>query len=102
MPDLTTHPFAFCTNLTKTHEVAGSKGKVYFVSNPRYAPDWQCTCPSFKFSKADQFGAKSYCKHIKMVLAKCTWDQFLDGGEPTEDGKCPHCGEPVEYQMVAV
>jgi hypothetical protein len=30
------------------------------------------------------------------------WDQFIDGGEPTEDGKCPCCGEPVEYQLHGV
>ena len=102
MPDFNTVTYARCSNLSKTPEVAGSKGKVYFVSNPRYAPDWQCTCPSFKFKKADKFGAKPYCKHIKMVLAKCTWDQFLDAGEPTEDDKCPCCGEPVEYYRAAV
>lgn len=102
MPDLTYHSFAHCSNLTKTHEVKGSRGKIYLVSNPKNAPDWQCTCPSFKFSKEQKFGSKPYCKHIKLVLSKCTWNQFIDGGEPTEDGKCPHCGEPVEYQTYGV
>lgn len=39
----------------ETHQVAGSKGAVYTVTNDRGL--WTCTCPASKWQKGD-------CKHI--------------------------------------
>ena len=102
MPDLTYHPYAQCQAPFKTYEVQGSKGKTYQVQLLERLGVWTCTCPAFKFQKGDLWDKKP-CKHIKSVEPHiCKWHQFHDDGEPTEDGKCPKCGEAVEYRMVGV
>ena len=42
----------------ETHQVAGSKGAVYTVTNDRGS--WTCTCPASKWQRGD-------CKHIKQL-----------------------------------
>jgi len=102
MPDLTYHPYAQCQAPFKTYEVQGSKGKAYKVQLLERLGVWTCTCPAFFYQKGEDYD-KSPCKHIKSVEPHiCQWHQFHDGGEPTPDGKCPKCGEAVEYRMVGV
>ena len=45
----------------ETHQVPGSKGAVYTVTNDKGS--WTCTCPSAKWQKAE-------CKHIVKLKAE--------------------------------
>ena len=94
MPDLTPINIAYCP--TKPVRVQGSRSKVYIVDKGRtqnYDYDWRCTCPAFKYSP------HKHCKHIKKVLKDlpCEWNEFYSPEPYNNDGKCPCCGEKVEY-----
>ena len=104
MPDLSIEYFYHCESAESySTQVEGSKGKKYTVSYGHavrgpYQYDYTCTCDSFKFSKGKP------CKHIEQVQqsgTRCNWQQFLDGGQPSEkDGQkcCPRCGSAVHVQ----
>jgi hypothetical protein len=100
MPDLTIIHRAHCTAHQKTFKVQGSKGQTYEI-NWDYRDDlgyiWTCTCSAFKYGRGKP------CKHIKaLVPTICQWNEFIDGGSVTEDGKCPQCGHGVVYQAYGV
>ena len=82
--------------------VDGSNGKKYKVTferqfgNRDYDYDYECTCPAFKYKPG-------YCKHIKAVKdERCGWSRQWDGGNSTDDNKCPKCGGDVEGVLIAV
>ena len=101
MPDLTIEHVCTCpSNLhwhTKIKDYDVTYGDLHVPGD--YQMGWTCTCPHFKFRKQE-------CKHIaEAKLLRCGWgeDAFCGGRpEPTKDGKCPDCGEPVEVIKIGV
>jgi hypothetical protein len=112
MPDFTLINVEACqSTLTWSRDVKGSKGATYIVrydavshNNPNVQRDYSCTCMSYVFKRPD------YCKHIKAVMdERCGYGEESSHNPPMpynkhlDDGKhCPHCGEDLVYDVVAV
>jgi hypothetical protein len=94
MPDLTLEYRYVCPSVLTWHKTVTGKSGTYEVSygyqsTGDYEYGWSCTCPQFKFRKAE-------CKHIKAVKhERCAWNEeaFCGGGAQHDDGKCPNCGD---------
>ena len=95
MPDLTPFTVAYCPSAKTPVQIEGSKGNVYNVFKGRtahYDFDWICQCTSRKFRPHVD------CKHIKQVKeTACEWNEFTSPEPYKGDGKCPCCGEPVDF-----
>lgn len=92
MPDFNIEHYYACED-TKYFSI---KIGEYTITHDNYN-DWHCTCLGFKYSKG-----KKPCKHIIEARSKkCSWNQYIDGGEPVS-GKCPKCGGPIIGIKVAV
>ena len=95
MPSLTPFTVAYCPSAKVPVQVEGSKGKVYNVfkgRNARYDFDWICQCTSRKFRPHVD------CKHIKQVKeTACEWNEFTSPEPYKGNGKCPCCGESVDF-----
>ena len=91
MPDLTLESFAICASLVPYHKQWSVGG---YIQNVNHQYELECSCKGYQYRKI--------CKHVtELDQTRCTWNQFIEGGEPV-DGRCPGCGGEIEYYMVGV
>lgn len=85
MPDLTVHPFGYCSTRKRFVGINGYQIDIV---------EGTCSCKGFMYRGA--------CKHLVLAAKEvCSWSEFIDE-PPTADDRCPKCGSAIEYEMVAV
>jgi hypothetical protein len=89
MPDLTIFTVAYYPSAKALVQVKGSKGNVFEGRTAHHDFGWIFQCTGRKYRPH---------KHIKQVKeTACEWSELTSLEPYKGDGKCPCCGESVEF-----